>query len=616
MMYREGSLTPSWRVMKMLPRVCVLLMVASVLLAVNNSAHAAACTAAASTAWNVLTTWGATGCAGASDGVTAGIPGAADTVSIGVAGTPRAVTVPAGYTARAASIAIGGTGTNGVSSLTLSANTSVLTVGGAVTVSAPNNNNINGLIVNAGTASMASFSATGGVGKRISQLEVSTGTATVTGNITFAGTAANAVITFSSTGTLQVGGTFGNGGTFTASTGTVEYNGSGAQTVNNTYSYNNLTLSGSGTKTPAAGTTTIAGNFTLATGVTYDGAANNPAVNLAGNFSNSGSFNSGNGQFTFNGTAAQGITGVTTFANLAVSNTAAAVTANSAITVAGTLTLAASSNLADGGNTITANGNISNAGSHTGAGRILLTGGAAAHALSGGGSYANLEVNDAFGATLSANATVNGTLTFTSGNLSTSTNTLTVGSAGVISGATTSRHVVGNLEKVFSAATAFTYGVGDGTNYTPLTVTFSAAVTGNLTASVTNTDHPNTTAGSSGIDSSKSINRYWTLKGSTVNGTYTAAFNYIDSTPAERDAAATAANFNIRRGTTCSGSGAGRTCTSWGALTVSGVPSNTLATATGVTLASGDPEADFAVGELSPTKFSREQEFIFTRERY
>jgi hypothetical protein len=48
---------------------------------------------------------------------------------------------------------------------------------------------------------------------------------------------------------------------------------------------------------------------------------------------------------------------------------------------------------------------------------------------------------------------------------------------------------------------------------------------------------------------------------------------------------------------------------------LSGVPSNTLATATGVALASGDPEADFAIGEVSSTKFSREQQFIYSRER-
>jgi len=398
-------------------------------------------------------------------------------------------------------------------------------------------------------------------------------------------------------------------------TSTVNYQG-GAQNVS-VETYGHLILDGGNTKAMQAGTTTIAGDFTLGAATTYDGTTNNPVVNLAGNFSNSGTFNSGTGAFTFNGTAAQGITGATTFTHLAIANTAAPVTANSALTVAATLTLAGSATLADGGNTVTVNGDIANAGSHTGAGRILLTGGSAAHALSGGGSYTNLELNDANGAVLSANATVNGTLTFTSGNLgTTSANTLTIGAAGSIANAGTSRHVTGNLAKAFSAATAFTYALGDGINYTPIAVTFAAPVTGSLAAAVTASDHPNTTAAASGIDSTKSVNRYWTVKNSTISGTYDAVLTYINGTPVDRDSGATAASFVMRRGTSCGGSGGSRTCSTWGPLTVSGTPSNTQATATGATISSGDPEADIGVGEPVDTRFSREKEFIFTREIY
>jgi hypothetical protein len=398
-------------------------------------------------------------------------------------------------------------------------------------------------------------------------------------------------------------------------TSTVNYQG-GAQNVS-LETYGHLILDGGNTKAMPAGTTTIAGNFTLGAATIYNGTTNNPVVSLAGNFSNSGTFNSGTGTFTFNGTVAQGITGATTFTNLAIANTAATVTANSALTVAGTLTLAGSATLADGGNTVTVNGDIANAGSHTGAGRILLTGGSAAHALSGGGSYTNLELNDANGAVLSANATVNGTLTFTSGNLGTTiANTLTIGAAGSIAGAGTSRHVTGNLAKAFSAATTFTYELGDGINYTPIAVTFAAPVTGSLAAAVTASDHPNTTAAASGIDSAKSINRYWTVKSSTISGTYSAVLTYINGTPVDRDGGTTAASFVVRRGTGCSGSGGGRNCTAWGPLTVSGTPTNTQAAATKISISSGDPEADLAVGEPVDTRFSREKEFIFTRELY
>ncbi len=481
------------------------------------------------------------------------------------------------------------------------------------------------------------------------------GTSPVAGNLTVTAgildlstftadrTAAGGTITVANGATLRVGGT----NTFPASyathalgaTSTVDYAGTAqAVAAEGVPGYGHLTLSGSGTKTMPGAAQIIRGNFTtagtasatalgaltvggsvvLGSGTAFTAGSFTHLV--AASFTNDGAtFTATGSTFQFNGAAAQAIGGTaasTTFNNVSITNTAAAVTANHALTIAGSLTLAASSTLADGGNIVTVNGDIANAGSHTGAGRILLTGGSAAHALSGGGSYTNLELNDANGAILSANATVNGTLTFTSGNLGTTTsNTLTIGAAGSIANAGTSRHVTGNLAKAFSSATAFTYALGDGINYTPIAVTFDAAVTGSLAAAVTASDHPNTTAAASGIDAAKSINRYWTVKNSTISGTYDAVLTYINGTPVDRDSGATAASFVMRRGTNCSGSGGGRTCPTWGPITVSGA-SNTQAVATGVTVSSGDPEADIGVGEPVDTRFAREKEFIFTRELY
>jgi len=65
--------------------------------------------------------------------------------------------------------------------------------------------------------------------------------------------------------------------------------------------------------------------------------------------------------------------------------------------VAGAFSLSSGS-FADGGFTATNNGDIANAVIHSGAGKILLTGGAAEHQLSGAGIYQNLELDDPFGA--------------------------------------------------------------------------------------------------------------------------------------------------------------------------------------------------------------------------
>jgi hypothetical protein len=79
-------------------------------------------------------------------------------------------------------------------------------------------------------------------------ISVSTGTVTVSGDITAAGTYSRFI--FTDSGILRIGGSFMSPvtGTFTASTGTVVFNASGNQTVGS-YTYNNLTLSGSGLKT-------------------------------------------------------------------------------------------------------------------------------------------------------------------------------------------------------------------------------------------------------------------------------------------------------------------------------------------------------------------------------
>jgi hypothetical protein len=391
---------------------------------------------------------------------------------------------------------------------------------------------------------------------------------------------------------------------------TVDYSASAAQTVNNPAGgYGHLKLSGSGVKTmpgtalavagsfttagtaqaTAASAMTVGGNFDVGAGTTFSATTFTHLV--AGNFTRSGTFNDDTSTFNFNGTAAQAITGTVTFNNLTVSNTAAAVTPGANVTV---------------------NANVDNGG--TLGGSLILAGGSAAHQLSGTGAYNNLQVDDVQGALLLANPTVNGALTLTSGLVMTGgVNTLIIGSAGTTSGASASSHVVGNLAKQFSAPGSFTYAVGDGTRYVPVDVTFTALPTsGRMTVSATAGDHPDTTAESSSLDPAKSVNRYWTIKNTTAVGTFDATFNYLST---DLDGGVTAASLLIARGASCTGSGPGRSCSNtWSRPTLSGTPTTTQATATG--LATGVTESDFVVGQAAPTRFSREKEFVFTRELY
>ena len=128
---------------------------------------------------------------------------------------------------------------------------------------------------------------------------------------------------------------------------------------------------------------------------------------------------------TFNGTIAQTIGGsaATTFAFLKISNASGVSLAQNA-TVVGLLTIDSGTSLADGGFTLTANGGIANSGTHSGTGKITLTGGSAPHSLTGNGSYQNLELDDTQGASLGGSPTVNGTLTLANGRLTLGANSL------------------------------------------------------------------------------------------------------------------------------------------------------------------------------------------------
>ena len=332
--------------------------------------------------------------------------------------------------------------------------------------------------------------------------------------------------------TMRIGGTMTNNGTWPAAgltDATIEYNGA-AQTVLSpngvTPGYDNLILSGSGTKTmpgtalniggnfsmsgtasaTAGAAITTTGNFTVGSGTSFTTGAYSHTI--GGDFSNSGTFTATGSTITLNGTSAQAIGGTTTtaFDNLTISNTSAAVSANTNFSVGGTLTVDAGAVLNPAAAVV-----ISGAGTLTGSGTVNVTRtaatadfssqytisnktltnltaeyvGSAAQTVSAL-TYGGLKINNANGVTLGGNATVNGTLTLTSGKITTNANTVIIGSSGSVSGGSSSSYVYGNLQKyVTTGATSRTFEVG-ATNYNPVTVAFgNVSVAGNLVATAT-----------------------------------------------------------------------------------------------------------------------------------
>ncbi len=313
-----------------------------------------------------------------------------------------------------------------------------------------------------------------------------------TGTVTFTGTAATisgttnftniiinsgATLTMQTNSIIRIGGTFARNGTFEANTmvNTVEYNG-GSQTVlhpNGTTShYYHLILSGSGTKTMpdmACGTT---------------------------------------GNFTMSGTASATL--------LASTN------------VTGSLIIGASNSFTTGAFTHNIGGGFSNSGTFTTTGSTINLNGSSAQTMSGATTFNNLTLNNSSGLTISNDETIGGTLTLTSGNITTGSNIVIITSTGSVS--RTSGFVAGNLQKyVTTGGTSITFETGANNDYDPVTVAFgNVTVAGNLTAKVTAGEHPNLS--SSAFNSSKDVDDYWTFTNSGISfDSYSATFTFDPS---------------------------------------------------------------------------------------
>lgn len=332
--------------------------------------------------------------------------------------------------------------------------------------------------------------------------------------------------------------------------------------VNTTAPLGNLTIS------RASGSTDVklSSNIYLLKHLDLTSGALNAAgkdVYVGGNFSiaNGTTYTTGNNRTVFNGVGQQTFT-VNLASSLSLyrlkidkqSPTDAVVFAGSqkAITVADSLTIRAG-RLGDNGNTITALGGIYNSGTHYGTGKIVM-GGVVAQSIDGNGSgvFQNIDLasnaSDIAPVTLTANATINGTLTFTNDKLfDIGANNLTITSTGSIVGATANRYIQtsgqagdGGVTFAYSASKLTnTFPVGakgasstshSGTSsYTPATIGFSSAPStiGSITVTPVGYEHPATTV------NGQSLTGFWRVKSTGFVGiaanSITHSFTYADA---------------------------------------------------------------------------------------
>lgn len=183
-----------------------------------------------------------------------------------------------------------------------------------------------------------------------------------------------------------------------------------------------ITGNSGGTFTLSAGTTLTLG--TVATATSF------PTAFILGNIALATT-----STVNYNSNLVQTISQISAYGNLTTTATGAVTkTADGAITVNGNLTNGINNVLADGGFIVTVKGNSIMAGTHTGAGKVLLTGGTGVHSVSGAGSYTNVELDDSNGVTQSGTTNIGGVLTITNGTWTVGANTISVIGTTSISG--------------------------------------------------------------------------------------------------------------------------------------------------------------------------------------
>ncbi len=249
-------------------------------------------------------------------------------------------------------------------------------------------------------------------------------------------------------------------------------------------------------------------------------------VTLKGDLSNSGAYNQGTNETTFNG-GIQLLTGssVTNFYDLTVSSLTS-LTVNNSFSVNRNLTIN-SGNLVLAGNKITLSGNLLNNGSYTDnntTGGVVLAG-TIQQRLSGTGSFGRLELNNAAGAILNSDIIVQNNLQLTQGIMDINAYLLTLGLNSNIGGEPfslnkmiVSEGVISSkgLRKFFNISaipSSFTFPVGVSGKYTPATFTINSnGQVGYINIKPINSNHPGV------LNTNEVLDYYWEIESSGITG--------------------------------------------------------------------------------------------------
>jgi len=281
-----------------------------------------------------------------------------------------------------------------------------------------------------------------------------------------------------------------NQGTFNAGTSTVNFTGANAAITGST-DYYNLSIASSKTLNMVSGS----------------------EINVSGTFTNSGTLNTnfnGPTTFAYNGSLAQDVVDADYY-HLELSG-------------AGTKTLPAAS--------VNILGNLDLSAPFTATSNTIVFNGTSTQTLSGSSSSAlnNVTLNNTNGLTLTKSQTVNGTLTFTSGLISTGSNLLTLGCDASTTGEDETKYVNGKLARDYCGISSKFFPIGKGGNYRPLTIARTTGESG--TTTIQSEQFESTIAGVLPANASAFGDRYWTITQPTGGETYTIQIDGTGFTPA------------------------------------------------------------------------------------
>ncbi len=331
----------------------------------------------------------------------------------------------------------------------------------------------------------------------------------------------------------------------------VSYNRNGTQTIRAT-TYHNLEISNSNTKT-LAGAIIVNNNIDVTgTAVLADG-GNTITGNAAGTFSvgagagytttrtatpwfptNASIVLDDNSTVTYGGALTALNNSIpSSYGNLTFSGSSTkTLPASFPVLVKGNLVITTTT-LADNGNIITVNGNISGSGTHSGAGKILLTGGTAPHDIRDA-NWGNVELDDVQGAVLGNNFSISftGSFTLTTGIVTLgnfdfsifNVNNGALNGSGFSSSKMFLQTGTGELRRQIGNTglpIVYEFPIGRSGEYSPVSMNFSANATlAFLAFNIINAQHPND------ANTTDFVSRYWVATEVPSSFTYSATFGF------------------------------------------------------------------------------------------